>query len=174
MKSLSISLFAFIFLLSACSKKGDTPARDENIFKATINGKAHVFNVVASTLLRSAAFQAKRMDITGISEDGSVRLILTLAEETDQGNGMAVKTYQLDPDADDTEGFTSYSTSLGNDSWSSLIYGETGTLTITACDVDKKSISGTFETILTGVSNESNVIRITDGKMTNLKYNVLN
>lgn len=56
--------------------------------KATIDGKLLHFTVVSATLTRFPPTNEKRMDIAAISIDNSKKIIITLGEETSQGNGI--------------------------------------------------------------------------------------
>jgi hypothetical protein len=178
---------AAITLFTACQKSSDSAAAGGTAFTATVNGKNITFNLTTATLLRSVNTNQKRLDITGTSTDGSIRLIITLGEETAVGNGVSVKAYVLNPFPPDdpstpnidesltTQGFTTYSTSLGNNNWFTNVYDENGSFTVCACDSNSKTVSGNFQTTLTdNYNNPGTVITITNGKMTNIKYAVLN
>jgi hypothetical protein len=185
MKNSAFVLLAGILCITACKKSNSSST--STTFSANVNGKATTFNVVSATLLRSQADNEKRMDITGLSTDKSQQIIFTLGLETSQGSGMTVKSYVLNPFPPDdpntpnidesltTQGFTTYMTSLGNGNWFTDIYDEQGIFVISACDSAHTTVSGTFATTLTD-SNATPAISvvITDGKISNLKYMVLN
>ena len=189
MKKNSTIKFTFIFLFgvlcfTAC-KKSDGSGSSSSTFTATVNGKATTFNIFQATLLRSTQTNEKRMDIGGISTDKSQRVIITLGIETDQGSGMTVKPYVLNPFPPDdpstpidesltTQGFSTYSTSLGNNNWLTDIYNEDGLFTVTACDSAHTTISGTFQTTLKDSNTDTVVVSLTNCKMTNVKYAVMN
>ena len=165
---------------------GTTPPGNNNaVFEAKINGQLTTFNVLSATLLRSTQTNEKRMDITGQSTDGTKRLILTFGDTPASGNGIAVKDYIVrlfnedDPNTpqdesdDSMDGFTTYSTSLGNNSWVTDVYAENGVMKVTSCDASAKKVSGTFivkDSSLTG----GPVLHFTEGKFTNISYMVLN
>lgn len=163
-----------------------TPTSGSGSFVATVNGQQLNFAVSGATLLRSTVSNEKRMDIVGTSPDGKQRISITLAEETAKGNGVTVKKYVLNafppddpstPTIDEslyTEGFTMYGTNLGNDTWLYDLYEENGSLTVTACDESSKLVSGTFQTSLVGMIDTTKIVKITAGKLTNIKYTVLN
>lgn len=186
MKRLAVSMLALIVVLTSCSKKDDNPTQEQNGFHATINNQSYTFKILSATLFRFAPSQQKRMDITAVSEDGSKRITLTLGEETDQGNGIAVKAYVLNPFPDDNpntenidesasaEGFTTYSTSLGNNSWITRVYDENGKFIVSACDAANTVISATFETTLVNLNDNADVVKITNGKISNVTYKLLN
>ncbi|MCC6289543.1 MAG: hypothetical protein IT249_16810 [Chitinophagaceae bacterium] len=186
MKKLRISFFAFIILFASCSKKDSTTPQEQGTFQASINGEVLTFKVNSATLLRSIQTNEKRLDIQGTSEDGTKRLILTLGDKTSEGNGITVKTYILNafhednPNTEDideslsTDGYTTYSTSLGSGSWLSPIFEEDGKFIVTACDATNTIISGNFETKMVNMNDETNVVTVTNGKINNIKYQVLN
>jgi len=199
MKKIYFVLFSSIVLACSCQKSisdfdpsttpvnpGGTPVTGGGSFEATINGTKISFSVTSATLLRSTSLNEKRMDITGTSTDGSKRLIITLGEETAQGNAMTVKTYTLNafppddpatPNIDEsltTQGFTTYGTTLGNNSWLYDIYDENGSFTMSSCDASAKLVSGSFQTTLTDMIDNTHVVTITAGKLSNVKYTVMN
>jgi len=198
MKQFYFILLSAIIGLSSCQKsisdfdpstpQGGTnppPAGGSGGFEATIDGQKYTFTIASATLIRSALYKEKRLDIAGITADNKKRLIITLGEETDQGNGVKVKKYVLNafppddpatPAVDEsltTQGFTTYSTGIGTNNWLTSVYDEDGSFTVTSCDVAAKIISGTFSTTLTDLLDNS-VITITAGKITGVKYTVLN
>ncbi|HTL08470.1 MAG TPA: hypothetical protein VL307_09450 [Chitinophagaceae bacterium] len=197
MKKTILVFLGSLSLLASCQKSisdfdpstpqgsnGTMPA-GSGVFEASINGQSYSFTVVAATLLRSTQYNQKRLDIGGISKDNSKRLIITLGEETSTGNSMSVKQYVLNPfpqddpatpnidESNTTQGFSTYSTSLGNNSWLTNVYDEDGIFTVTSCDANTKLISGSFSSKLVDLIDNS-VIKITGGKITNVKYNVVN
>ena len=200
MKKIYFVLLSSIVFASSCQKSisdfdpsatpatnpGGPPATGGGSFEATINGTKVNFSVSSATLIRATTLNEKRMDITGTSTDGTKKLIITLGEETAQGNAMSVKTYTLNafppddpatPNIDEsltTQGFTTYATSLGNNSWLYDIYDENGSFTVSSCDPSTKLVSGSFQTTLTDMIDNTHVITITAGKLTNVKYSVLN
>jgi hypothetical protein len=201
MKKIYLILLSSIILASSCQKSisdfdpsmapsgnpgGTQPGNGSGSFEATIDGTKISFSITAATLLRSTSLNEKRMDITGTSTDGTKRLIVTLGEETAQGNAMTVKTYTLNafplddpatPNIDEsatTQGFTTYGTTLGNNSWLYDIYDENGSFSITSCDASSRLVSGTFQTTLTDMIDNTHIVTITAGKLTNVKYSVLN
>ncbi len=187
MKKISTTLLIALLCLAACKKSSDSGSGNtSSTFTANVNGKATTFNVNSATLLRSQDDNEKRLDITGTSTDKTKRLIITLGMETYKGTGMTVKSYVLNPFPEDdpntpdvdesltTQGFTTYSTSLGGNSWLTDTYNEQGLFTVTACDSAHTTISGTFQTTLKDFSEDTVVLSVTDGKVANLKYSVLN
>ncbi len=200
MKKIYFLLISSVLLFSSCQKSisdfdpstnqggGTTnpPSGTSGSFEATVNGQKVSFKLYAATLLRSTATNQKRLDISAISADSSKRIIITLGEETALGNAFTVKKYTLNPFPEDdpatpnvdesmtTQGFTTYSTGLGNNSWITSVYDELGSFTITSCDANTKLVSGTFETTLNDLLDPAVIIKITAGKITNVKYTVLN
>ncbi|HMH21051.1 MAG TPA: hypothetical protein VK563_04720 [Puia sp.] len=185
-KLLYIPLIGILFL-TACKKSSSGSSGSSTTFTATIDGKATTFNVISATLLRSQADNEKRMDISGTSTDNSKRLIITLGIETSLGTGMTVKSYVLNPFPDDnpntpnidesatTQGFSTYSTTLGSGNWLTNIYDEQGSFVISSCDSAHTTVSGTFQTTLTdNTTAPATSIVITNGKISGLKYMVLN
>jgi hypothetical protein len=199
MRKIYFILLSSVILLSSCQKtisdfdpstnptgKPTTPTTASGSFEATVDGQKFIFNIISATLLRSTADHEKRLDMAGVSADGKKRIIITLGEETSQGNAVTVKKYVLNafpeddpatPNIDEsatTQGFTTYSAGPGNNNWITNVYDETGSFTVTSCDASTTLISGTFETTLTDLNDSSIVIKITAGKITNVKYTVLN
>jgi hypothetical protein len=199
MKKIYLVLLSSLILVSSCQKSisdfdpstpsgnpgGTKPGNGSGSFEATIDGTKITFSITAATLLRSTSLNEKRMDITGTSTDNTKRIIITLGEETSQGNTMSVKTYTLNAFPDDdpatpnidesltTQGFTTYGTASGAN-WIYDIYDEKGSFTVTSCDESSKLVSGNFETTLTDMNDSTHVIKITAGKLTDVKYSVLN
>jgi len=186
MKKLLSILLVGILCITAC-KKSNSNNNSSSTFTATVNGKATTFNVISATLIRSQANNEKRMDISGTSTDSSKRLIITLGLETYLGTGMTVKSYVLNPFPTDdpntpnidesatTQGFSTYSTTLGSGNWLTDIYDEQGSFVISACDSAHSTVSGTFQTTLTdNNANPAISIVIKDGKLSNVKYTVEN
>ena len=184
-KTLSILLIG-IFCFAACKKSNNSNNSSNDTFTATVNGKATTFIVNSITLARSQPYNQKRMDITSISQDNSKRIVITLGLQTYLGTGMTVKSYVLNPFPEDdlstpnvdesetTQGFTTYSSSIGN-SWLTNVYDEQGSFIITACDSAHTMVSGTFQTTLTdNTVVPATSISIKDGKISNLKYTVVN
>jgi len=186
MKKISIMFLFGALYFTACKKNDGSSNSSGATFTATVNGKATTFNIFQATLLRSTQDNEKRMDIGGISTDKTKRVIITLGIETSQGSGMTVKPYVLNPfpqddpstpDVDEsltTQGFTTYSTSLGNNSWFTDVYNEDGLFAVSACDSAHTTISGTFQTTLKDFNTDTTVVSITSGKLTNVKYTVMN
>jgi hypothetical protein len=197
MKKIYLILLSGIITLTSCQKSisdfdpstpqgGGSTTSTSGSFEATVNGQKLSFTVSSATLLRSVATLEKRLDITAVTTDNSKRIIITLGEQTATGNSVAVKKYVLNPFPDDdpatpnidesltTQGYTTYSTTLGNNNWLTSIYDELGSFTVSSCDANTKLISGSFETTLTDMIDPSIVIKITAGKVTNVKYTVLN
>jgi len=184
-KILSIPLIGLL-CFTACKKSDSSSNKTSSTFTATVNGKATTFNIISATLLRSQGANEKRMDIAGTSTDNSKRLIITLGIETYLGTGMTVKSYVLNPfPVDDpstpnidesltTQGFTTYSTSLGNGSWFTDVYNELGSFAVTACDSAHTTITGTFQTTLKDLNTDTTVVSIKDGKLSNVKYTAMN
>ena len=186
MKKLLFVVLAGILFITAC-KKSSSSSNSSSTFTATVSGKATTFNVISATLLRSTPDNEKRMDISGTSTDGSKRLIITLGLESSLGSGMTVKSYVLNPFPEDdpntpnidesatTQGFTTYSTSLGNNNWLTNIYDEQGSFVISACDSAHTTVSGTFQTTLTdNTTAPATSVVITSGTISGLKYMVVN
>lgn len=186
MKKALFILFAGVGIscFTAC-KKSDSSSDSSATFTAKVNGKATTFSISQATLIRSEPDNEKRLDIVGTSTDKSERLIITLGMETSQGTGMTVKPYVLnafpedDPNTQEdesltTQGFTAWSTTLGNGNWYTDIYHEQGLCTVTACDSAHTTISGNFQTTLRDFNTDTVVVAITEGKLSNVKYTVLN
>jgi len=198
MKKIYLVLLSVLVIASSCQKSisdfdpSTAPVTDPGgtkpgtgSFEASINGTKINFTITAATLLRSTTLNEKRMDITGTSTDGTKRLTITLGEETSQGNAMSVKTYTLNAFPDDdpatpnvdesltTQGFSTYGTASGAN-WIYDIYDEKGSCTITSCDASTKLVSANFQTTLTDMIDNTHVITITAGKLSNIKYTVLN
>ena len=186
MKKISAFLLLGALCFAACKKNSDSQPANSTTFTASLNGKATTFNVSQATLLRSQGDNEKRMDIVGTSTDNTKRLVITLGVETYMGTGMTVKSYVLNPFPEDdpstpnvdesltTQGFTTYSTALGGGGWLTDVYNEQGSFTITSCDSAHTTVSGTFQTVLKDMDTDTAVLTVSNGKITNLKYTVLN
>ncbi|MEP6750734.1 MAG: hypothetical protein ABJB86_23570 [Bacteroidota bacterium] len=202
MKKIFFALICNLILFSSCQKSisdfdpsttqgtgsGTTPTAPTNgsgNFVATVDGKQLTFNVTAATLVRSQAANEKRIDVTGTSSDGTKRIILTLGEETSVGNSITVKKYILNayPEDDpstptideslDIQGYTTYGIASGSN-WMYGVYDEKGSCTVTSCDAAATLISATFATTLTDLLDSTHIVSITAGKLTNIKYTVVN
>jgi len=195
MKKIYLILLSSIVLVSSCQKtisdfdpstsQGTGTPTGSGSFVATIDGKQFTFTITAATLLRSQAANEKRLDVTGTSTDGTQRIIITLGEETYQGNAVTVKSYVLNAFPEDdpatptidesltTQGFTTYGTASGSN-WIYGIYDEKGSFTVSSCDASTTLISGTFSTTLTDLNDSTHIVTITAGKLTNVKYTILN
>lgn len=187
MKKISLLFLLGALCFAACKKSDGSNNSSSSTFTATVNGKATTFNIIQATLLRSTATNEKRMDIAGTSTDNTKRLIITLGLETSLGNGMTVKSYVLNPfPVDDPstpnidesllppQGFSTYSTTLGNGSWLTDVYNELGSFNLSACDSAHTTISGTFQTTLKDYNTDTVVVAISNGKLSNVKYTVMN
>jgi len=154
-------------------------------FEVKINGQLTTFNVLAATLLRSNPDNVKRLDIAGVSKDQSKQLIITIGDTPASGNDVHLKNYVIDLFNEDDpntpqdeslgndDGFITYSTSLGNNSWLTDVFAENGNMQVTACDAAAKKVSGTFA-VKDSSLNDGSVINFTEGKFTNISYQVLN
>lgn len=177
--------FAPIFisiLFFSCKKDSDSKSSG-NTFQLTLNGTATTFKIMSATLIRSAADNQKRMDISGTSEDGKTVFILTIGEETSEGNGVTVDKHDVrlfnedDPNTPedesiDSDAFVTLSFYSGNN----LItdeYAENGDITITGDDENAHTISGTFQQTLKSLSGGTDYT-ITAGSFNNIKYIVAN
>lgn len=183
-KTLFILLAAAGTIYFTACKKSDS-GNPGKTFTATVNGKVTTFNISQATLIRSQSANEKRLDIVGTSTDSSKRLIITLGIETSQGSGMTVKPYVLnafpedDPNTPEdesltTQGFTTWSTSPGNGNWFTDVYNENGLCTVTSCDSAHTTISANFQTTLKDYNMDTVVVSITNGKLSNVKYTVMN
>jgi hypothetical protein len=192
-----LALVSIVLLLCSCQKSisdfdpstahGSTgnPANGSGSFVAMVDGKQLSFTVNGATLVRSAIYNEKRLDITGTSTDDSTHMILTLGEETAQGDAVTVKSYVLNafppddpatPAIDEsvtTQGFTTYGIAHNN-GWLYNVFDENGSCTVSSCDASSHLVSATFETTLTDLLDASHVVKITAGKLTNIKYIVVN
>lgn len=188
MKKLLFPVFCLLFIVTSCSKNKDSDDNStaEGTFEVKLNGQAISFTVEAATLIRSASTHEKRLDITGLSKDGTKKLTLTFGENTHEGNGIAVKTYTIrmfnednpnttaDESDDSMDGFITYGTKFGNNNWLYEIYAENGTFTVTSCNASTKKISGTFKISLVNLNDDTDKEEFTEGKFNNITYMVLN
>jgi len=165
---------------------GNNPGTSGGSFEVKLNGQLINFTVESATLIRSTSTSEKRLDINGTSKDGKKKLILTFHEMSADGNGIPVKTYSIkmfnddDPNTpedesdDSMDGFITYGTSLGSNSWMYEIYSQNGIFTVTSCDANAKKVSGTFKVTLVNLNDPSNKEEFTEGKFNNVAYMVLN
>jgi hypothetical protein len=202
MRKIYFFLFGTVIFVSSCQKSisdfdptqqpgtgtgttPTTPGAASGSFAATINGKQQNFTVTSATLIRSAIYNEKRLDIAGTSADGTKKIIITLGEETSVGNAVTVKSYVLNafppddpstPNIDEsltTQGFTTYGI-LNAGNWEYDVYDEDGSFAVTSCSATTTLISGTFQTMLTDLNDSTHIIKITAGAVNNVKYTVLN
>ena len=167
------------------SGNNNNPTLPSQSFEVKLNGTLTSFKVIQATLLRSIADNAKRLDIAGVSSDSSKRLVLTIGSTPATGNGVLIKDYLIrlfnedDPNTpedegeDTEEGFLTYSTRLGTNSWVTDVYAENGIIKITANDASARTITGTFN-IKDSSLTDGTVINFTEGKFNNIKYLVVN
>lgn len=182
MKKYSISLVLLSIFFFACSKSDSGGSGSS--FQAKINGTSYNFNLETSHLLRSTVTNEKRLDFSGTSTDGTIKLVVTLGEQSSTGNGMSVKLYKIqlfnednpstteDESLDSDDGFITYGSKVGSN-FVFGVYAEKGSMRVSACNESAKTISGTFECTLTDLNN-NNVITISEGKFNNISYTVIN
>ena len=184
-------LLCTLLITAGCQKEvstetgtsaGNTPATGS--FEAKIDGKLVQFKLLGATLLRSTADNLKRMDMAGVSTDGSKQIIITIGDSPATGNGVAVRDYVIDlfneddPDTPEDEslgnddGFITLSERIGN-GWITDVYSQKGLMKVTACDANAKKVSGTFSVTHKAISSNTTIV-ITEGKFTNISYTVLN
>lgn len=167
-------------LLISCQKE-DNPTSTTADFSAKIDGHPYTFTLTNASLLRNP----KQLDITLTSTDGQKRITFILAEATEFGNAVTVKKYVLNPypvdnpsttnvdESNISKSFSTYGTATGN-SWKYDLHYEDGFFTVSTCDVSSTTISATFQTSLTDQNDNTHVIKITEGKLNNIKYTVVN
>lgn len=184
-------LLVFTVALSACQKEVydfDPTQQPSTIqpgltgsFTAVVDGVLVNFTVIAATLTHYSITNEKRMDIAAISYDNKRKIILTIGEKGSQINEITKKKYTLDAfPIDDpstqnfdeskySQGYTTYGISDGV-VWNFDSYDEEGSFTVLSCDPSKALINGLFETTLTPQSGIGSIIKITSGKITDVKY----
>jgi hypothetical protein len=183
MRKFFLLLLAAVCLLASCKKSSTNTPTTSNTFTAKVNGTTHTFTVDAATFIRSVTDNQKRLDITGTSEDGNFRLILTIGEETAVGNGILTGAHPVrwflddDPatsedESIDSDAIITLSTKIGS-SWLTDVYKQYGQYTVSANNISGTTISGTFTGTLTSMGGGTNY-SITEGSFSNIKYTVLN
>ena len=186
MRKLLLGFMAFsILMLSRCGKdKDDNPTTGSGTFEVKINGTLTKFTVQSATLLRSNADNMKRMDITGITPDGSQRLVVTIGDTPAAGNAISVKNYAISLFEDDNpatpedesegneNGFITYS-QLISGNWYTGADSEHGNITVTSCDANTHLVSGTFSIASDSGTDEPDR-NFTEGKFSNITYLVVN
>lgn len=173
--------FALCICLFSCKKDKDTSNPDtSSTFTAKINGTIVTFTVESSTLLRDAGFDEKRLDITELSGDGKLRLILTVGEETAIGNNVLVQDNAVTLFNDDnpntpedesdiiTNAFFTLSTSVGNN-WYTDVDAENGHIIISGNNTSSTTgtVTGSFNGTLVSKLGGTNYT-ITEGSFINL------
>ncbi len=158
-------------------------------FHVKINDTLTTFNIIASTFVRSTATNEKRFDLTGTSTNGYYRLTITIGAPTAIGNNVGlgpqpVRLFLEDdpatPDLDESQGsyaFYTLSTSLGNDSWLTDVYGIKGLINISAntSNTTSGSITATFSGTLNDIDDPTlNRYTFTEGGFTSISYMILN
>ena len=189
MKKLYLVLIIVSFFCFGCQKSPSLldeaqSSPTKSTFQAKLNGQLTLFNVASATLARSAATNQKRIDLQGVSADGTFRLIITIGEPTAIGNAVTQKKYTVrlfnddnpattaDESEDSEDGFFTYSTKVSNN-WVTEIYAENGEIVVTACNPTSAMVSGTFNTTSLNLVGGSD-LTITEGKFTDIKYTVVN
>lgn len=187
MKHLLYSSLAVLILFSSCKKDKDDSLA-ENSIEATVDGTRLSFSIESAILMRDPNFDAKRLDISCISSDKKHKMILTIGNYELSGNGMQVKSYNIEmftqddpgtPDIDESEkesedGLFGYATTLGNNNWLFGLWTVKGKIDVTANNATDKTISGTFEMDLKDLETQKSEHKITAGRFNNLKYMVVN
>jgi hypothetical protein len=186
MKKLILPVVAFLLLLtSSCTKDKDDDSTDsgKGTFEARQDGQLVKFNIESATLILSESTSEKRLDISGLSTDGSKRVVLTFYEEVGTGNSVSAKTYDLwywnndnpNTSADESEevmdGLFTYGMKLGAN-WMYDVFGTQATLVVSQCNESSKKISGTFKCKLIDLSDDSIYTEFTEGKFSNVVYTV--
>lgn len=164
---------ASTLFIASCQKDDDNPFEEENknpaafTYKASINGSEWKGTQNVSLLVKnSSGSPSKEMRITANSIDNK-RLSITLTDGSTgvAGDGIAVKTYQLQLSGTSSAAF-SYETSGSN-----TYDGAYGTVTISSSDAANKKLSGTFSCTLYKGAGDS--LKITNGVITDLPYTIL-
>ena len=183
----SLLLASILFISSSCKKSGGSSTNTTATFQATVNGTVETFNVTSSTLLRSATYNQKRLDITGVSTDQKYRFIITLGDETALGNDFStgdhvIRLFNTDNPATttidesiDTDAYYTLSTLTSNGGSVTDVYAENGDVIISANTVNGASgiVTATFQATLvskTGLTSYT----ITNGSLKNISYTVMN
>jgi len=180
MNKIFLLITSTIVFFASCSKNVDNRG-EWNTFSAKINETSYSFIIESGILLRFPN-NDKRLEITGISTDGTTKLIISLGEFASVGNGISIKDYtlrMLSPDnpvtpADesvDSGHYLYFGKKVGND-WDYSMYSVNGIVNISACNEGATTISGTFQVVLDELPNDSPLISITNGNFNNLKYTV--
>jgi hypothetical protein len=174
-KRISLVIGAIVMIsLSACQPDDDplfkeetTPQPGEFTYTATINGSKWAAKQNFSLLVKnSTGSPGKEMRLSANSTDNK-QLNITLEDGSTgiAGDGIAIKTYLLKQ-----SGTSDASFSFENNNNSSTYTGVYGTVTITQSDAANKKISGTFSCTL--VQNAGDTLRITNGIITDLPYDI--
>jgi hypothetical protein len=182
MKKILFPLLSIAVLFFSCKKDSDSPTPG-NTFQLKINGTATTFKLMSATLISSTADNQKRLDISGTSEDGKTVFVLTIGEETAEGNGVTVGKHEVrefnddDPNTPEDETIDSDAfVTLSFYSGSNLVtdvYAENGDITITADDESAHTVSGTFQQTLKSLNGGTDYT-ISDGSFNNIPYIVAN
>jgi hypothetical protein len=179
-----------IFFLGACQKgvsdELGTASKVLQYFEVKVNGQLTTFRVTTSFLVRSVADNQRRIDLGGISTDSLQRLTLSIVEPLSTGTTIPARTYTIrmynlddpatgpDESINSKDGYTTYGTRLNSaDIFTTDIFMENGTITVTSCDDATKTISGTFSIQEKSLAGPS-LVNFTEGKFTNIRYTLFN
>lgn len=166
-----------------------TPPVFTGTFTAKVNGTPTLFNVIQATLYRDESLHGKRFDLGGVSSDGQLRIIISLADYTSAaGNGIHTGNYTVrllqdddpltpeDESLDSEDGIYTLSTLIGPESWLTDVYKMTGTTSINSITPGTTTgqVSGTFSGTLTDFTAGTTTYTFTDGAFNNITYYILN
>ncbi|MBO9585250.1 MAG: hypothetical protein J7574_13895 [Flavobacterium sp.] len=176
-KILSFGFILLTILFSACSSDNNDDSDVNNVVSATINGTAWKSTKVNSvTLIKVKGENQQRFDIN--IQDNAQMLSLACSSELTTADAMPLKAYTFDENNDIIDALF-INTYLIDGNTFTEHFVETGTLTITAMDPAKKTVSGTFSFTSKKVGslqtkvNTPEVVEVKNGVFTNLSYTVL-
>ncbi len=180
MKKFLFSLFSIMALYACQQSIVSTEATPE--LSARVSGRLVKFNIINARLSQVGGSGEQRLDITGLSYDGSLRLIITVAESSSYENAITAKDFRVavfnedDPATDhdesneSPEAFFTASEMQGNSATTDLLR-ENGVVTITGNVTEGKrgTVSGKFYGSLISITGGTDYI-LADGTFTNIAY----
>ncbi len=157
-----ITILITLILTSAGCKKD----KIEPTMSAKIDGVAWSSSALTGELEKKAWADRKEMTINGDFTDNKL-IELTIEENTPVGDAITLGTYQMGGILSGTTlRFAKFFPSGATINYSSPFEGS---ITVTQCDSNAKTISGTFNA---KINNFPDVISITDGTFTNISYTI--
>lgn len=177
---LAILCLLTLGIATGCRK--EPPIDDENLNNSSTSNQA-ASNIRMSAKINGTAWQAtdeslqynslwrsfnsgncKTLTIQSKSAEGRAIYLTAEDKSTAWGHGIKIKTYYYEGNISD---YASLSVGPGFD-----YLTKNGKIDITACDTVQRTVSGTFEFKAYNKNNPADTLRVTNGILNRVKYNV--